>query len=129
MSWFGRVHLPGLVSEFEWFRFLDPDDRIPLQPVDGERDPLYAIWEGNQYTISYEKYRANQDTSLWTTTAPIPYGTQITIDLVGGTCDWADTIFTLTGDTALPKPTKVSCEFSVGSTLRETTPSRLSGRR
>ena len=72
---------------------------------------LYAIWEGNQYTISYEKYRANQDTSLWTTTAPISYGTQITIDLAGGTYDWADTIFTLTRDTALPKPTKAGCEF------------------
>lgn len=90
--------------------FLDPDDRIPCSQWT-ENVTLYAIWEGNQYTISYEKYRANQDTSLWTTTAPIPYGTQITIDLAGGTYDWADTIFTLTGDTALPKPTKAGCEF------------------
>ena len=97
--------------------------------MDGERDPLLPFGRVTSTPSPYEKYRANQDYSLWTTTAPIPYGTQITIDLVGGTCDWADTIFTLTGDTALPKPTKVSCEFSVGSTLRETTPSRLSGRR
>ncbi len=90
--------------------FLDPDDRIPCSQWT-ENVTLYAIWEGNQYTISYEKYRANQDTSLWTTTAPISYGTQITIDLAGGTYDWADTIFTLTRDTALPKPTKAGCEF------------------
>lgn len=90
--------------------FLAPDDRIPCSQWT-ENVTLYAIWEGNQYTISYDKYRANQDTSLWTTTAPIPYGTQITIDLAGGTYDWADTIFTLTGDTALPKPTKAGCEF------------------
>ena len=90
--------------------FLAPDDRIPCSQWT-ENVTLYAIWEVSQYTISYDKYRANQDTSLWTTTAPISYGTQITIDLAGGTYDWADTIFTLTGDTALPKPTKAGCEF------------------
>ena len=90
--------------------FLDPDDRIPCSQWT-ENVTLYAIWEGNQYTISYDKYRANQDTSLWTTTAPIPYGTQITIDLAGGTYKWEETIFTLTGDTALPEPNKAGCEF------------------
>lgn len=90
--------------------FLDPDDRIPCSQWT-ENVTLYAIWEVSQYTISYDKYRANQDTSLWTTTAPIPYGTQITIDLAGGTYGWAETIFTLTGDTDLPKPTKAGCEF------------------
>lgn len=90
--------------------FLDPDDRIPCSQWT-ENVTLYAIWEVSQYTISYDKYRANQDTSLWTTTAPIPYGTQITIDLAGGTYGWAETIFTLTGDTALPEPNKAGCEF------------------
>ena len=90
--------------------FLDPNDRIPCSQWT-ENVTLYAIWEGNQYTISYDKYRANQNTSLWTTTAPISYGTQITIDLAGGTYAWADTIFTLTGDASLPKPTKAGCEF------------------
>lgn len=71
---------------------------------------LYAMWTANQYTITYNQHREGRD-ALVAETGLLSHGTQITLDLAGGTLeDWGD-LFELDQNLTLPDPWKSGCTF------------------
>ena len=71
---------------------------------------LYAMWTANQYTITYNQHREGKD-ALVAATGPLSHGTQITLDLAGGTLEDWGTLFTLDKNLTLPNPWKSGCIF------------------
>ena len=71
---------------------------------------LYAMWTANQYTITYNQHREGQD-ALVAATGLLSHGTQITLDLAGGTLKGWGTLFTLDQNLTLPDPRKSGCTF------------------
>lgn len=71
---------------------------------------LYAMWTANQYTITYNQHREGQD-ALVAKTGLLSHGTQITLDLAGGTLEGWGTLFTLDQNLTLPDPWKSGCTF------------------
>ena len=71
---------------------------------------LYAMWTANQYTITYNQHREGQD-ALVAATGLLSHGTQITLDLAGGTLEGWGTLFTLDKNLTLPDPRKSGCIF------------------
>ena len=71
---------------------------------------LYAMWTANQYTITYNQHREGRD-ALVAKTGLLSHGTQITLDLAGGTLEDWETLFTLDQNLTLPDPWKSGCIF------------------
>ena len=71
---------------------------------------LYAMWTANQYTITYNQHREGQD-ALVAATGLLSHGTQITLDLAGGTLEDWGVLFELDQNLTLPDPWKSGCTF------------------
>ena len=71
---------------------------------------LYAMWTANQYTITYNQHREGKD-ALVAETGLLSHGTQITLDLAGGTLEDWGVLFELDQNLTLPDPWKSGCIF------------------